>query len=102
MAEKINIENVLSIGGLIVGKKVEEQRADAGFLQRLRDVCVARAQPAAAASMREKYNAYRVLRYSQRSFRLDRIGRNPYLLIGMLSLHSFLLHRVTLERRADG
>src|SRR5579872_4649739 len=53
MAEKIDIEDVLAIRGLVIGEKIEEQGTDAGFLQRLRNVCIAWAQPAAAASMRE-------------------------------------------------
>ena len=67
MAEKIDVENILAIGGLIVSEKIEEQSADARFVQRVGDISVARAQPAAAASMREEHDTFGALRDWSRS-----------------------------------
>src|ERR1019366_803326 len=90
MTEKIDIENILAIRRLFLDEKIEEHGADARFLQRLRDVGIARAQPAAAAPMREENDTFSALGYGQRAFEQDRIRGNPYLHIRMLSLHNCL------------
>ena len=55
-----NVEDVAATELLIGREKIEKKRRQAGFAERLRDIIVARAKPAAAAAMREDDESPRV------------------------------------------
>ncbi|MBZ5602643.1 MAG: hypothetical protein LAO79_10090 [Acidobacteriia bacterium] len=75
MREEVDVENVLTVRCLIFREKIEEQRTNPGFPQRLGDKLIARTQAAAAAAVGEEDNSDRVRWNNQLAFEPDGIGR---------------------------
>ena len=74
--EQLDVENIATVARLFDGQEVEEQCGKAILPQSLRNKVVARAEPAAAAAMREQHDPLGIEWQTQKAFEPNRCDRN--------------------------